>query len=111
MKHISVLLLAISSLTMASTIDEGDQLVSDRIDFSSARIMGQQNDFGAVYLTHRKHNELNSLLSIRSNFRQEILFELNYQPLDETTGKPIEPAKYGLEGYEAGFEPVGYGQQ
>lgn len=84
-------------------------MVTDRIDFSSARIMGQSNDFGAVYLSHRKTNELDSLLSIRSNYRLEVLFELDYQPLNES-GEPIMPASYGQQGYEPGFEPVQQGK-
>lgn len=99
----------ISVLSTAVSFAEDDDMVTDRIDFSSARIMGQSNDFGAVYLSHRKTNELDSLLSIRSNYRLEVLFELDYQPLNES-GEPIMPASYGQQGYEPGFEPVQQGK-
>lgn len=99
----------ISVLSAAVSFAEDDDMVTDRIDFSSARIMGQSNDFGAVYLSHRKTNELDSLLSIRSNYRLEVLFELDYQPLNES-GEPIMPASYGQQGYEPGFEPVQQGK-
>jgi len=105
MKVRSILLITIFTLSAATSFAEDDDMVTDRIDFSSARIMGQQNDFGAVYLSHRKTNELDSLLSIRSNYRLEVLFELDYQPVDES-GEPVMPASFGQEGYEPGFEPV-----
>ena len=86
--------------------DANDDEVSDRIDFSSARIMGQANDFGAVYLMHRKQNDMNSMLSIRSNYRLEILFDLQYLPVDEQSGLVLLPQPFGDDEYEAGFEPV-----
>jgi hypothetical protein len=101
------MLMTFLSLTILwSPLLASDDEVSDRIDFSSARIMGQANDFGAVYLMHRKQNEMTSMLSIRSNYRLEILFSLEYLPIDESTGLVILPMPFGEDEYEAGFEPV-----
>ncbi len=96
-------LICLSGLLLA---EDDDMVLADRIDFSSARIMGQANDFGAVYLMHRKKNEMNSLLSIRSNYRREVLFELEFQPLDDKSGELILPSAFGDANYESGFEPV-----
>ncbi|TCS40218.1 hypothetical protein [Reinekea marinisedimentorum] len=109
MKANLLALLLLSASIAATSFAEDEDMVTDRIDFSSARIMGQSNDFGAVYLSHRKTNELDSLLSIRSNYRLEVLFELDYLPVDES-GEPIMPASYGQQGYEPGFEPVQQGK-
>jgi hypothetical protein len=91
---------------VCAPLNASDDEVSDRIDFSSARIMGQANDFGAVYLMHRKQNDMTSMLSIRSNYRLEILFDLQYLPIDEETGLVLLPQPFGEDEYEAGFEPV-----
>ncbi len=99
--------IALLSILFASVVQANDdEEVSDRIDFSSARIMGQANDFGAVYLMHRKQNELNSMLSIRSNYRLEILFDLGYLPLDEQTNEVVVPVAFGSDQDETGFESV-----
>lgn len=105
MKRLPLLIVTMICCLGPVRAEQDDDMVSDRIDFSSSSIMGQANDFGAVYLTHRKSNHLDSLLSIRSNYRLEILFELDYQPVDEA-GKAIEAVRFGPEGFEPGFEPV-----
>jgi len=101
-KKVSFILLPLLAMTVCAQDD--DIVLSDRIDFSSARIMGQANDFGAVYLMHRKQNEMNSMLSIRSNYRLEILFDLQYQPVDEKTGELVLPEAFGSSEFEPGFE-------
>ncbi len=102
LKKVSLVLLSLLAVTAYAQDD--DIVLSDRIDFSSARIMGQANDFGAVYLMHRKQNEMNSMLSIRSNYRLEMLFDLQYQPIDEQTGLLIMPEAFGSSEFEPGFE-------
>ncbi len=49
-----------------------DELLN-RIDFDNAYIMGQTIKSGAVYLLHRKKNEIKSMLKYRENYRDEIL--------------------------------------
>ncbi len=47
--------------------------LQQRIDFGNAYIMGQSIKSGAVYLLHRKQSDIDSMLQIRENYRQEIL--------------------------------------
>ena len=48
--------------------------------------MGQSIKSGAVYLMHRKQNEIKSMLEYRNDYRQEILEDFQIQDLnvDET---------------------------
>ena len=52
-----------------------------RIDFGNAYIMGQSIKSGAVYLMHRKQNEIKSMLDYRTDYRDEILEEFNIRNL------------------------------
>ncbi|MBT8367413.1 MAG: hypothetical protein KJP23_22195 [Deltaproteobacteria bacterium] len=52
-----------------------------RIDFGNSYIMGQSIKSGAVYLLHRKQNEINSMLQYREDYRQEILEDFAIQDL------------------------------
>jgi len=64
-------LMQISGLTIA----EGNEPSSleNRIDFGNAYVNGQTIKSGAVYLMHRKKNEIESMLKPRKNYRAEIL--------------------------------------
>lgn len=44
-----------------------------RIDFSTAHILGQSIKSGAVYLTHRKKSDIKNMLEVRENYRAEIM--------------------------------------
>lgn len=56
---------------------------STRIDFEDARIQGQSIVSGAVYLTNRKKNEIETMLDQRTDYRSEILREFKYDVHDE----------------------------
>ena len=47
--------------------------LQQRIDFSTAHIMGQSIKSGAVYLMHRKKSDIKNMLQVRQNFRDEII--------------------------------------
>jgi hypothetical protein len=47
--------------------------LESRIDFGNAYVSGQTIKSGAVYLMHRKKNEIESMLKPRKNYRAEIL--------------------------------------
>lgn len=47
--------------------------LESRIDFGNAYVNGQTIKSGAVYLMHRKKNEIESMLQARKNYRAEIL--------------------------------------
>ena len=68
-----------------------------RIDFGDAQILGQSNDAGAIYLSHRKQNDLTSLLSIRLHYRDEILSTFAWGEIDPKTGLPYLPVPF-IEG-------------
>ena len=44
-----------------------------RIDFSTAHILGQSIKSGAVYLMHRKKSDIKNMLEVRENYREEII--------------------------------------
>ena len=52
--------------------------LQQRIDFGNAYIMGQSIKSGAVYLLHRKKSDVDSMLKVRKDYREEIIedFEL-----------------------------------
>jgi hypothetical protein len=72
---IAVLLLA--SLPLGSWADdpaaEPPKHLQQRIDFSTAHIMGQSIKSGAVYLMHRKKSDIKNMLQVRQNYREEII--------------------------------------
>jgi hypothetical protein len=47
--------------------------LQQRIDFSTAHIMGQSIKSGAVYLMHRKKSDIKNMLQVRQDFRDEII--------------------------------------
>lgn len=54
---------------------DGQSGLQQRIDFGNAHIMGQSIKSGAVYLMHRKKSNIDSMLKIRQDYRDEILKE------------------------------------
>ena len=59
----------------------GTSSLRQRIDFGNSYIMGQSIKSGAVYLMHRKQNEIKSMLDYRTDYRDEILEDFNIQNL------------------------------
>jgi hypothetical protein len=47
--------------------------LQQRIDFGTAHILGQGIKSGAVYLMHRKKSDINNMLEVRENYRDEII--------------------------------------
>ncbi len=46
--------------------------LQQRIDFGNAHILGQSIKSGAVYLMHRKKSDIQSMIKVRRNYREEI---------------------------------------
>ncbi|MEW6378958.1 MAG: hypothetical protein AB1611_05055 [bacterium] len=63
---------------------EGEKKLLSRIDFGNSYILGQSIKSGAVYLLQRKKNEIKSMLSVRKEFRKEILEDFPLQDRDMT---------------------------
>lgn len=80
------LLLLIGFTGSTSAGKRGSAGLQQRIDFGNAYIMGQSIKSGAVYLMHRKQNEIKSMLEYRNDYREEILEDFQIQDLkiDET---------------------------
>jgi hypothetical protein len=77
---ISVFIVAMPSLLIAGEKEQNQQdsqqkALQQRIDFGNAYIMGQSIKSGAVYLLHRKKSEIDSMLKLRKNYRNEIMEE------------------------------------
>lgn len=53
--------------------------LQNRIDFGNAYIMGQSIKSGSVYLLHRKKSDINSMLKIRTDFRDEIIEDFSLE--------------------------------
>ena len=53
--------------------------LQQRIDFSSAQILGQSIKDGAVYLMHRKQSEISSMLKVRQDYRKEIMEDFSIE--------------------------------
>ena len=64
---------------LAATAQEEDspaqqpKSLLQRIDFSTAHILGQSIKSGAVYLMHRKKSDIKNMLEVREDFREEII--------------------------------------
>lgn len=63
-----------------------DNELQQRIDFSSAQILGQSIKSGAVYLMHRKQSDIRCMLKVRENYRKEIMEEFSLENSALTTG-------------------------
>ena len=53
--------------------------LQSRIDFGNAYIMGQSITSGSVYLLHRKKSDIDSMLKIRTDFREEIIEDFSLE--------------------------------
>jgi hypothetical protein len=56
----------------AKSNPEPNSSLQQRIDFGNAHIMGQSIKSGAVYLMHRKKSNIDSMLKVRQDYRDEI---------------------------------------
>jgi len=50
-----------------------NEIKKGRIEFGNSYVMGQSIKSGAVYLTNRKSNAIESMLNLRKDYRSEIL--------------------------------------
>ena len=53
--------------------------LQSRIDFGNAYIMGQSIKSGSVYLLHRKKSDIDSMLKIRTDFRDKIIEDFSLE--------------------------------
>ena len=53
---------------------------SNRIEFDERLIVGQSLKSGAIYLFQRKDSEIQSMVKIRKDFREELLTPLEPSP-------------------------------
>ena len=53
--------------------------LQQRIDFGNAHILGQSIKSGAVYLMHRKKSDIRTMISVRTNYRKEIMAENGFK--------------------------------
>lgn len=67
------MMLFMSTAGLATAEDSNTQGLESRIDFGNAYVNGQTIKSGAVYLMHRKKNEIESMLKPRKHYRAEIL--------------------------------------
>lgn len=94
MKNISVIFVIVSILLTNNLYAED---LETRIDFGASSILGQANDAGAIYLSHRKQNNITSLLSMRLHYRSEILANFQYYEIDSVSNLPLIPVDF-IEG-------------
>jgi hypothetical protein len=71
-------MMLLSALPAAMAADEKPpapkrKSLMQRIDFSTAHILGQSIKSGAVYLMHRKKSDIKNMLEVRENYREEII--------------------------------------
>lgn len=78
------------------TDEEKTVSLQNRIDFGNAYIMGQSIKSGSVYLLHRKKSDINSMMKIRTDFRDEIIEDFSLEDTQiiskatETDAVPLE---------------------
>ena len=75
-----ILVILLASFSVESIAEEAGPGLqrSTRIDFEDSRVQGQSIKAGAVYLTNRKKNEIDSMLKQRTDYRKEILNEFKF---------------------------------
>ncbi len=90
-----VLLLVLGSgggISLAGISSEAESLgkqdpektaLTNRIDFGNSYIMGQSIKSGAVYLLQRKKSDISSMLKCRSDYRDEILEDFQFEELEK----------------------------
>ena len=87
LKYKSLLLILLSTFAVSFKVSASDQTANggtakglqQRIDFGSAYIMGQSIKSGAVYLMHRKQSDIESMINVRINYRNEIMEDYNLE--------------------------------
>lgn len=57
--------------------------LTNRIDFGNSYIMGQSIKSGAVYLLQRKKSDISSMLKCRSDYRDEILEDFQFEEMEK----------------------------
>ena len=85
--RIVILLIALLSVGWPVSILAGENvqknseqtILQHRIDFGNTYVLGQGIKSGAVYLMHRKQSDLESMLKIRQDYRQEIIEEFGLE--------------------------------
>lgn len=66
-----------------------------RIDFSTAHIMGQSIKSGAVYLMHRKKSDIKNMLEVRENYRKEIIEDYGLEKTAIASDDGAQPGDQG----------------
>jgi hypothetical protein len=88
-----IILMAAPLAAMAQEDDSPGQApkgLMKRIDFGTARILGQSIKSGAVYLMHRKKSDIKNMLEVRENYREEIIEDYG---LEKTAIAPGDDAQ------------------
>lgn len=88
-RTLKIFLLALVSLVIVwghASAEEDEEnresntaMLQSRIDFGNAYIMGQSIKSGSVYLLHRKKSDIESMLKIRTDFRDEIIEDFSLE--------------------------------
>lgn len=73
------LLAQVSAQEAGATGETQSVSLQNRIDFGNAYIMGQSIKSGSVYLLHRKKSDINSMLKVRTDFREEIIEDFSLE--------------------------------
>jgi len=75
----------------------------NRIDFNSSYIMGQSIKSGAVYLLNRKKSEIESMLKLKKNYRDEILNNLSFPTIQSQDKNEKNMIDFQMEQYVKNF--------
>jgi hypothetical protein len=86
-----IALTGVGQVQAEEDVEAPEQQLSNRIDFGSAQIMGQSNTSGAVYLMNRKQNEIESMLTQRTDYRKEILADFEFDVDSRLSGSVKNP--------------------
>jgi hypothetical protein len=103
LKYKSLLLILLTTFAVSFKVSASDQTANgdtakglqQRIDFGSAYIMGQSIKSGAVYLMHRKQSDIESMINVRINYRNEIMEDYNLEKskMVSEEGNSVEESK------------------
>lgn len=95
-----ILLVALLLVYMSPVANAGEDAQSDaqkglqqRIDFGNAYVLGQSIKSGAVYLLHRKQSELEGMIDVRENYRDEIMEDYDLEETAIVTAGKDEQAQ------------------
>lgn len=89
-----IILMAAPMAAMAQEEDSPGQApkgLMKRIDFGTARILGQSIKSGAVYLMHRKKSDIKNMLEVRENYREEIIEDHGLEKTAIAPGDDTQP--------------------